>query len=275
MIYDIDDFIWKGSDEGEEIPEYNFGSGGITEEVRNSSIEIMNMMDVVCVSTDFLGEYIKNNGVTTEIKTVHNAVPQYFWGPHRKRPITSKIDKPRVIYSGSPTHYSNQKRLKGDWENSWCEWVIKNVKDNKIDFCCMGGLPFFFEKIKNKIKIVDWVNSFQYALPIKDFRPDIGIAPLVPNYFNYSKSCIKYTEYCSIGALGIGTVFTNGKPSPYEVNIVKAPDTITVKEIDELVDRYTEPDEYNKVIKEQYKQMDINSWWLESPGYVKMLADIL
>jgi hypothetical protein len=25
MIYDIDDFIYKGPDEGEEIPAYNFG----------------------------------------------------------------------------------------------------------------------------------------------------------------------------------------------------------------------------------------------------------
>lgn len=276
MIYDIDDFIWEGPDEGESIPEYNFGKQGISKEVQQASLDIMNEMDIVCVSTDFLGQYIREHGVTKpEIRTIYNAVPQYFWGPHRKRPIKEKIKKPRVIYTGSPTHYNNQTRMKGDWENAWTEWVIKNVKDGKIEFCCMGGLPFFFESIKNRIKVINWVNSYQYHLPIKDFRADIGIAPLVPNYFNYSKSCIKYTEYCASGILGIGTVFTNGKPSPYDVNIVKAPDNITVKQIDNLIDEYTEPEKYNEVIKKQYRQMDENGWWLESPKYVKMLTEIL
>jgi hypothetical protein len=277
MIYDIDDFIWNGPDEGESIPDYNFGGRSITDDVRRASLEIMNEMDIVCVSTQFLGDYIRNHGVDKpEIKVVYNTVPQYFWGPYRKRPIKKRIEKPRVIYTGSPTHYNNQDRLKGDWENQWCEWVINAVKENRIEFLCMGGLPFFFEGIKNRsnFKIVDWVNSYQYALPIKEFRPDFGLAPLVPNYFNYSKSCIKYQEYCAVGALGIGTVFTNGKPSPYDVNIVKVPDNISIKQIDELFDEYTEPEKYNSVIKEQYKQIDENGWWLESPKYIKMMTEI-
>jgi hypothetical protein len=276
MVYDIDDFIWNGPDEGESIPDYNFGKDGIKEDVMKSCLEIMDKMDVVCVSTDFLGQYIRDHGVIhPEIKTVYNAVPQYFWGPHRKRPIKEKITRPRVIYTGSPTHYNNQKRLKGDWENAWTEWVIKNVMDKKIEFCCMGGLPFFFESIKDKIKIIDWVNSYQYHLPIKEYRADIGIAPLVPNYFNYSKSDIKHIEYCSLGILSIGTVFTNGKPSPYDNNFLKVTEKCSVRDIDLIVDEYTEPDNYNRIIKQQYQMMDKNGRWLESPGYVKMITDII
>jgi hypothetical protein len=274
MVYDIDDFIWKGPDTGEQIPDYNFGSESIGDDVRQSSIDIMNMMDTVCVSTEFLKYYLETHGVTQPIVVVDNSVSQYFWGPDRRAPIKNKIKIPRVIYTGSPTHYHNPKKLKGDWENNWCEWVIKNVKDNKIDFCCMGGLPFFFEEIKDKIKVIQWVNSYQYHLPIKEFKPQFGIAPLVPNYFNYSKSDIKHVEHCAMGALSIGTVFTNGKPSPYDKNFVTVPDTVTVEQLDRLFDEYTEPEIYNNIIQKQYQYVDQNGRWTESPNYVNSFAGL-
>lgn len=275
MIYDIDDFIWKGPDEGECIPDYNFGGYNITDEVRQSALDIMNMMDLVCVSTDFLGEYIKKKGVNVPIKTVYNTVPQYFWGNQRKKPIKNKIEKPKVIYTGSPTHYFNEKRLAGDWENAWLEWVLKNVRENKIEFFCMGGLPFFFEEIQHKIKIIQWVNSYQYHLPIKNFKPDFGIAPLVPNYFNYSKSDIKHIEYCAVGALSIGTIFRNGKPSPYDKNFLKVYDDCTVEDIDELFWKYTEPEFYNDILKKQYQMLYDTGRYTESEKYIKLLTDIL
>ena len=280
MIYDVDDFIYSGSEEGESIPDYNFGKEGITPDVQKASLEIMNEMDVVCVSTDFLGQYIKNHGVTKpKIITVYNAVPQYFWGPHRKKPIKNKIEKPRLLYSGSPTHYHNQKKLKGDLENIWCEWIIKNIIDKKIDFCCMGGLPFFFEGIKDKIKVVDWVGSYQYHLPIKDYRPDFMIGPLVPNFFNFSKSDIKAIETYSIGAVFIGNTWKGTRfekyPSPYDNCPINVPYDINYENLDKIIWDLTIPENYNRVIKEQYRILDQEGRWLESEKYVKMLTEIL
>jgi len=275
MVYDIDDFIWKGPNEGECLPEYNFASTQIGEDVRKSSIEIMNMMDTVCVSTQFLKDYLSTHGVNKPIEVVHNTVPKSFWGTVKRGPIKEKIKKPRVVYTGSPTHYCNQRKMVGDWDNAWREWVIKNVKDNKIEFMCMGGLPFFFEEIKNKIHVVKWVNSYQYHLPVIKFRPDFGIAPLVRNYFNYSKSSIKYQEYCAAGCVGIGTVFTNDMPSPYDINIVKAPDTITVDQINQIISEYSEPVKFNDTITKQFKQIEDNNWWLESQGFINRLASLL
>lgn len=272
MIYDVDDFIWDGTAEGETIPLYNFGKKTISKEVQNAAIEIMKMMDIVCVSTKFLGDYITSKGVSAnKIKVVHNTVSQFFWGTKKRPRITKRLECPKVIWSASPTHWSNEKRLAGDMENAWQEWIIKSVLSNKIKFIQMGGLPWFFESIKDKIKIIPWVNSFQYHVAVKDAAPDIGIAPLVPNYFNYSKSCIKYQEYCAVGALGIGTYFTNNQPSPYDVCQVKVPDTITVNEIDELFEKCCEPEFYNNIIDKQYQQMLDNHWWTESAGYVNML----
>lgn len=275
MVYDIDDFIWDGSDEGETIPSYNFGKRTIGPDVQMTAIEIMKLMDVVCVSTEFLGDYIASKGVDkTKIKVVHNTISQAFWGIDKKPHITTKLKKPTVIWSASPTHWSNPDRLAGDMDNAWQEWVIKAVLSNRINFVQMGGLPWFFEPIKDKIKIVPWVNSYQYHLAVQQARADFGISPLVPNYFNYSKSAIKYQEYCASGIVGIGTYFTNGKPSPYDVCQIKAPDTITVKEIDAIFDKYCEPENYNKILDAQYEQIVRENWYTESSGYVNMMMNI-
>jgi hypothetical protein len=279
-IYDFDDFIFSGPDEGESIPDYNFGKDGITPDVQKASLEIMNKMDIVCVSTKFLGDYVKTHGVDKpEIKVVPNAVAQYFWGPFRKKSIKEKINKPKVLWSGSPTHWHQVKKLKGDMDNIWCDWIIKNVMDNKIDYIQMGGLPFFFEGIKNKIKVIEWVNSYQYHLPIKDVRPDFMIGPLVPNYFNFSKSDIKAIEAYAIGAVFIGNTWKGTKyskfPSPYDNCPVNVPYDINFQDLDKIFWELTIPENYNKIIKQQYQILDIDGRWLESEKYIKMLTDIL
>ena len=43
---------------------------------------------------------------------------------------------------------------RGDWNTALCDWVIKNVQEDKIDFICMGALPWFWEPIKDKILAV-------------------------------------------------------------------------------------------------------------------------
>jgi hypothetical protein len=285
MIWDCDDFIWKGPEEGECIPLYNFGGYTIGDDVRQAAIDIMNLMDIATISTDFLGEYLKTHGVHVPIKTVYNTIAQYFWGNQRKKFIKQKIEKPKVVYSGSPTHYYNEKRLVGDWENAWLEWILKNVKENKIEFFCLGGLPFFFEEIKHKIKIIQWINSYQYHLPIKNFKPDFGIAPLVPNFFNYSKSDIKAIEYYAVGALCIGTVFDNVKspicwkkdhaPSPYDECFLKVQHNCTVKDIDNIFWEHTYPEKYNEVLKKQYNYLYDNGRYMESEKYINMMTNIL
>lgn len=281
MIYDIDDFIFKGDEEGEDIPDYNFGKKTINDDIRKSAVDIMNMMDTVCVSTQFLGDYLKNRaGVTSEIKVVQNTVPMYFFGSDSRKPITEKIKKPRVVWTGSPTHYNDKEKLKGDMDNAWCDWVIKSVKENKIDFLLMGAhkIPFFFEELQGleNFKIVRWVNSYQYILTLMSFKPDIGIMPLVPNFFNYSKSCIKFLEYAAGGICGIGTSpFSTGFPSPYDICFHKLPDTCSVEDIEKLVDYVCEPDIFNDTIKKQYQYLRDNNHYLESQGFINYFCSII
>lgn len=276
IVYDIDDFIWYGDREGELIPEYNFGSEGISKQVGIDTNGIMEMADQITVSSEFLGKYIKETcKVTPPIYFLPNVVNQYFWGSARKRPIKEKIVKPKVLYTGSQCHYHNGKKLLGDFEGLWQEWVIKAIKDNKIDFCVMGGLPWFLEGVRNKIKIVDWVNSYSYHRPILDFRPDIMIGPLVENYFNASKSDIKYIEACAAGAVFIGSTFTKGLPSPYDKVYLTVPTSGTAQDIQDRIDYACEPDNYNKILKFQYDMLQIDGRWMESEQNVKHWANIL
>lgn len=283
MIYDIDDFVWQGEETGEHIPAYNFGSRTIPKNVIDTVVGIMNMMDIVCVSTNFLKSYITEKlKIKIPIVVLPNSVPRFFYGPNERQPITKKLDKPRIIYTGSPTHYDNEKRLPGDFENSWLEYLVKNVKDKKIDLMVMGcaptpaGLmiPWFFEPIRNLITPVGWLNSYQYHLPILEYKPDFSIAPLVPNYFNYSKSDIRYIETCAFGAVFVGSTFTNGMPSPYDGCPVTLPDNCTVTDIEKTINHYSEPENYNAIIKKQYAYMDAAGRWLDCEKYINFLTKI-
>ena len=283
MVYDIDDFIWRGNDIGEQIPEYNFGSRNIPHDVVDTVVSIMGMMDTICVSTQFLKNYITEKlKIKTPIILLPNSVPRYFYGPNRRPPIKDRLRIPKFIYTGSPTHYDNDNRLKGDFDNAWLEFILKNVKDKKIEFMVMGCsparngwvIPWFLEPIKDLIHPIGWLNSYQYHLPILEYQPDFSIAPLVPNYFNYSKSDIRYIETCAFGSVFMGTTFTNGMPSPYDGAVVTLPDNCTVQDIENRVDELCNPDVYNNVIKRQYDYMEDAGRWMESEKNVNLLTKI-
>jgi hypothetical protein len=279
MVWDIDDFIWganeqQGGTKEDGVPTYNFGWKGILPEIKEASIEIMKLMDLITVSTEYLKWYLMNvKNIQVPIQVVPNAIPKFLWGNKRKKPISKDIIRPRVIYTGSPTHYNNQEKLAGDFDNAWKDWVIKAVSENKIEFVCMGGLPFFFECIKDKIKVINWVNSFQYHHVVKDVNADFGIMPIVPNNFNHSKSDIKAIELYTCGVVCIGTTFTNGKPSPYDNNPLTLPDNCSVEDIDRLIAKYSKVDNYNKILDTQYNKMIKEHRYIEDPAYVKLLID--
>ncbi|MFW6272891.1 MAG: hypothetical protein ACOC2U_03830 [bacterium] len=277
MVYDIDDFIYDGEDVDECIPEYNFGRHKIDDSVRKANIECMNLMDTVCVSTEFLGNYIKKKlKIEPEIAIVPNTVPQYFWGNQYRHNIKEKIEKPRIVYTGSPTHYCNRTKQLGDWNNAWKDYIIKNVKEDKIEFTCMGGLPWFFEEIKDKIRIIEWLHTYKYHLPLLDIRPHFSIGPLVPNYFNYSKSDIKAIEAYACGSIFIGSVFSNGKPSPYDNCFVTIKDSeCTVDNIEKLISDCSEPEKFNSIIDSQFNYMIDDGRYTESPKFINNLLKII
>lgn len=272
MIWDIDDLLWKRKDVNElnGVPKYNLGYPNITKEVQDITTEIMGLMDRVVTSTEYLKQFLqKEVGVKTEIKVMRNSVPNYLWHEFRDKKIKSKIKKPVICYTGSPTHYSNKQKLKGDFDNVWCEWIRKNIMEDKIEFHVFGGCPWFFEDIRNKINVQNFMSIYLYPNAVKETMSHFGIAPLVPNEFNYCKSNIKMIEYYNAKILGIGTTFSNGKPSPYDDSLVSLPDNCTEKDIDELFDKYTEPECYNSTIDKQLQYLSDGHYITEDPQFVK------
>ena len=52
-------------------------------------------------------------------------------------------------------------------------------------------------------------------------------------------------------------------------------DNCTVKDIEDMIDEYSEPEKYNEIITKQYDAMKDNDWYYESAGYIKQLLDCL
>jgi hypothetical protein len=278
LILEIDDWVFTDKSKGVEVPKYNMGHEAITEQVGKDCVDIMKQCDLITVSSEFLGDYIKKLGVDVPIKFIPNTVAGYMWGTARKRPIKDKIVRPKVLYSGSPCHYSTPKKLLGDFEGMWVEWLIKSIKENKIDFVVLGGLPYFLECVKDKIKVHDWLGTYSYHTPITSYRPDFTIAPLVTNVFNASKSDLKYVESSAVGAVLLGSVFDDSDiPSPYDIidSRCKVGQNISVEEMDKKFWSLCEPDVYNEIVKKQYEWLVDDSRYLESEGSIKRWNDIL
>jgi len=281
MVWDMDDMIWKknelqGGSKKHGVPSYNFGYRNIGDEIREYSVKIMELMDTCTFSTQYLVDFVKSElDIQTECKVVPNCVAQFFWGDRVRPDRTERIKKPKILYTGSPTHYNNVTKALGDFDNSWRKWIIKAVNNDEIEFICMGGLPWFFESIKDKITVYSWVDSMRYHNFAKNVKADIGIMPLVPNDFNHAKSDIKYIEYCAMSLPAIGSVFTNGLPSPYDECELTVPDNCTVDDINAVVDKLKEPEYYNDIKNKQYKMLSDKGRWMESNEYVKGWLDIL
>jgi len=273
MVWDLDDFVWganenEGGTKEDGVPSYNFGSKNVTKELKESSIEIMKLMDTLTFSTQWLADYARNElGMTQDIVVVPNSVPQYLWGVERRPNIKTKLTKPRVLYTGSPSHYSNESKQYGDFEHSWADWIIDAVNKEEIEFVCLGGSPWFLESIKDKIKIYDFVNYYRYPSLVKSIRADIGIMPLTLNNFNRAKSDLKAIEFYAAGVPSIGSVFPDGT-SPYEKNPVTLPYNATVKDIRAKVEWLCYPENHNKVKDQQYSIIKDEGRYLESRRFV-------
>jgi len=99
-------------------------------------------------------------------------------------------DKVVLGFHGSPSHYED------------IEMIIQQIKEllqeNENLYFSMVGYPFQFEnfgfdEVARKVTFVPWDRIEKYGRNFINF--DIGIAPLIDDEFNRSKSPIKWMEY--------------------------------------------------------------------------------
>lgn len=284
MIFETDDQVF--SIDGEVLPEYNTASRGFNkDEVDKNCATILPWFDEIVVSTEYLKEQIEKKFDVHNVTVIKNVIPRFMWSFPRKKEITEDLKKPTILYSGSPCHYQNPvpkcqmfpnglPPLKGDFDNVWLDWVIKNVREHKINFVVMGGLPWFFEPIKDEIYICPWVDTNSFPRQVMDLNADFCIAPLVENSFNKCKSSLRFYESCASGMVFLGTVF---KDSPYHD---AHPDSqvklnCTYTELDEQFWKLCKKENYNKVLNWQYSFINTSGTWLESDKHVNQWLNMI
>lgn len=265
MVAEFDDNIW------DEIPEYNTCT---LDHKRNTEClkENLKYFDTIMVSTDYLKHNIEKTFSVFNVVTVENAIPKFLYNIHRK-PIEHDLVKPVVLWAGANQHFRNPRNisfgnpglcgLRGDWTDEWVDFVVDNVKNDKIDFVMMGGMmPYFFENIKEKIQVIPWTESNTFPRTYMSVNPDFVIAPLVENEFNRCKSNLAYIQACAIGSVFIGSKF---EYSPYENTITDLKDFW----------KYTEKDIYNKIIERQDIFMEQSGAFLESAKHINKFLSVM
>jgi hypothetical protein len=127
LIYEVDDVVFK-----ECIPDYNrFKFAFDTDEIRQNCIDIINLVDEVTVTCDYMRDLYREKTGKQEITVIPN-FPPFFWMGYlfNHSRICNNLDKhykkPRILYTGSGAHYDVENKTGGkdDFEH-----VVKAIID--------------------------------------------------------------------------------------------------------------------------------------------------
>lgn len=201
LIYEVDDVVFK-----EDIPDYNkFKFAFDNEEIRQNCIDIINMVDEVTVTCDFMRDLYREKTGKQEITVIPN-FPPFFWMGYlfNHTKVRNSLDKnrkkPRILYTGSGAHYDVDNRVNGkdDFEH-----VLKVIIDtrHKYQWVFIGAFPppLLPYVQSGEIEFHHWQPLYQYPKKIYDLDINLMIAPLQDNPFNRAKSDIKFIEACLFG----------------------------------------------------------------------------
>lgn len=280
ILAEFDDLCWLSKGQG--IPEYNMASLTFKmEEVSKRVAAALQFVDEVIVSTDYLKESLEREYGFTATRVIKNVIPRYLWSFDRKPDLTADLIKPRILYTGAPQHYRNPippcpqypngvGALTGDWYQVWIDFILKNVREDKIEFIVMGALPYFWEPIKDKIQFIPWVDCNTFPRTVQAIHADFQMAPLADNEFNKCKSDLRFLESCGIGAVFIGSYWDR---SPYSSvhPLSRIEPGITLAQFEERFWNLTTKDAFNAVKNWQYNYLNTCNRYLESDGHLNEL----
>lgn len=222
----------------------------------NSTIEALKLCDLVTVSKQYLADKFRKVGVNN-IAVIPNAVARSMWNLEQRIPLQKDLEKLHLVLTACPQHavpaHKDEKGNDvpdqlGDYQSAeWREWVIKHVKDGDITLTQMGNPSFLWQPIQDKVRSLPWVTPNRFASLVCRLKPDLVIAPLVPNEINRCRSDLRYVEAAVCSAAFLGSDFAD---SPYEntPQICRVPQGATVEQLDEKLRMLKDRDTYNKLI---------------------------
>ena len=263
MTFEVDDAFWS------IIPDYNPSSlqprdWNAMERIANEQLQYF---DCGIVTTQFLADYLHKHHNFWNTVIVPNTADRSIYQSPRKDFFR---EKPLVISAGASQHILEPQPIspqapvgiagkRGDYVGQWPEWLKKHITD--IDLHYFVNTPYFFDDIKDMIKVHTWKYTSMYSAELNTIRPDVVIAPLQNNDFNRAKSSLKFAEAAACGAILMGSDFPSG---PYEMihPLCKVPDNPTVEQLDQVFDNIKQ--NWKEIIAYQYNFMNNNCWWLQS-----------
>lgn len=249
-------------------------------------LEIARLLDGIIVTNEFMARELNKITKTDNYYVIPNCVPRsLFSAPQRRR--EKDLDHPIIVGTGCPLHslgpHKNEKGEDvpgnpGDWASAeWTDWLVKNIKDKKIDYVQMGGNNWLLDKeVPGMYRALPWVPPMRYPSLISRLNADFVVAPLVECEFNKFKSDLRLIESQVCSSVLLGSVFPD---SPYSNahEMSKVALGTTAKELDERLRTLCDRDEFNKVVEFGWKNLVENGRIMESDmaidRYVKVFTE--
>lgn len=203
LVYEIDDLLIY-----DEIPKYNIAKPHYSyDKVGDSVKEIMEMCDLITVSTEFLGDvYQKAFNLSKEkIIVVPNYLPRWWIGEAMNLERQMNLwrntrHQPRIAFCCSTNHFDVQNNNDGiDDFTHLIPWIKSNI--DKYKFIFVGGFPQQLkeEVHQKKVEFQPPSDILNYPREIQLRNIDLLVAPLIDNTFNKCKSNIKFLEFSALG----------------------------------------------------------------------------
>ena len=222
-----------------------------------STIELLRLCDVVTVSKEYLKTKFEKATGTHNVVVIPNAVARSMWSLERRAPLTSDLKTVNIVLTACPQHAVPAHRDEkgndvpeqlGDYASGeWREWLVKHVKDGDVTLTQMGNPSFLWNEIQDKVRSVPWVSPNRFASLTCRLRPDLIIAPLVPNEINRCRSDLRYVEAAVCSSAFLGSIFPD---SPYEntPELCHVPQGATVAQLDEKLRAIKDRDTFNGLV---------------------------
>jgi len=150
-------------------------------------------IDGIMVSTDYLRRFYSSSNQNIEV--IRNVLPPEFVGERRQWKPGEPL---HLSYHGTPTHLKDFDFLTRS--------LIKLKKEYNDRIAChfFGFAPHHSIEAIPGMKVYPFEPDYLKSLArLKTIGVDIGLAPLLNNDFNRSKSAVKYLEYTYAGGIGL------------------------------------------------------------------------
>lgn len=248
IFYDIDDLIT-------DIPKFN-STYDYYEDNKEYVKKILTTVDCIVCSTAELAKQLSKYNKT---KVFQNRLFKPIWRPHKHKSFFDTGEKPKIIWAGSNTHFSDDKSH--DFDKKVLDYI--NETSDRFNWVFFGHRPKELEN--SNILFKKWNPSyFDYPQDLRDINPDIGIALLQDNAFNKCKSNLKALENVSLSIPGVYSKIT---PYQYMTCQVSTTDQF-IESIEKLT---SDQDYYEKVRKKDSVILKDKLYWDDS--YIRKYLD--